>query len=137
MSSPPQDMRAFNEKLIADFRATGGRMTGQMEGRQLLLLTTKGARSGEPRTVVIGYRPLGDAYAGIASNNGAPKPPSWFHNLMADPNATVEVGPDKLQVTARVAEGDERDQAARVIEYLEQEQAKAGREIPVVLFEPA
>src|SRR5947207_11826928 len=93
----PQDMKAFNQKLIVEFRAGGGKLSGPMEGRQLLLLTTKGARSGEERTVVIGYRPYAEAYATIASNNGAPKAPAWFHNLMADPVATVEVGADKFK----------------------------------------
>jgi deazaflavin-dependent oxidoreductase (nitroreductase family) len=133
--SIPQDMKAFNQKLIAEFRGSGGRLSGQMEGRQVLLLTTKGARSGEPRTVVIGYRPHGDAYAVIASNNGAPTPPAWYHNLMADPVATVEVGPEKFEVKARVAEGEEKEQAARHIEYLESQQEKAEREIPIVLLE--
>ena len=135
--SMPQDMNAFNEKLIADFRATGGRMSGQMQGRQLMLLTTTGARTGRPRTVVIGYRPLRDAYAVIASNNGAPKPPAWFHNLMADPVGTVEVGAEKFQVKARVAQGEEKTEAASRIEYLEGQQAKAEREIPIVLLERA
>lgn len=133
--SIPQDMRAFNEKLIAEFRSTGGRMGGQMEGRQLLLLTTRGARSGEPRTVVIGYRPHGTAYAVIASNNGAPSDPAWFHNLMAEPVATVEVGAEKFRARARVAEGEEREAAAKRIDYLGPQQAKTEREIPVVLLE--
>jgi deazaflavin-dependent oxidoreductase (nitroreductase family) len=131
----PQDMKAFNEKLIAEFRDTGGRLSGSMQGRQLLLLTTKGARSGAPRTTVVGYRPNGDGYAVIASNNGAPKAPAWFHNLMADPSATVEVGPEKLQVTARVASGAERAELAKRIEYLGGQQAKTEREIPIVLLE--
>ena len=133
--SIPNDMRAFNEKLIADFRATAGRMSGQMEGRQLLLLTTTGAKSFAERTVVVGYRPYGDRYAVIASNNGAPSPPHWFANLKANPTATVEVRADKFQVKSRVAEGAERAEAAKLIEYLEQQQTKAGREIPVVILE--
>jgi deazaflavin-dependent oxidoreductase (nitroreductase family) len=128
-------MRAFNEKLIADFRATGGRMSGQMEGRQLLLLTTTGAKSFAQRTVVLGYRPYGDRYAVIASNNGAPSSPHWFANLKANPVATVEVGAEKFEAKARVAEGAERAEAAKLIDYLEQQQAKTGREIPVVILE--
>ena len=131
----PQDMKAFNQKLIAEFRANGGKLSGPMEGRQLILLTTKGAKSGEERTVVIGYRPYGDAYATIASNNGAPKNPAWFHNLMADPAATAEVGQEKFEVRARVAEPDERAELAQRIEYLEQQQARTGREIPIVVLE--
>jgi deazaflavin-dependent oxidoreductase (nitroreductase family) len=130
-----QDMKAFNEKLIADFRATGGRMSGQMEGRQLLLLTTKGARTGEPRTVVMGYRPYGDGYAVIASNNAAPEPPRWYHNLMADPTATAEVGADKFRVRARVARAEERPELERRIEYLADQQAKTKRQISIIVLE--
>jgi deazaflavin-dependent oxidoreductase (nitroreductase family) len=131
----PQDINAFNEKLIAEFRANAGRLSGPMEGRQLLLLTTKGARSGMERTVVVGYRPHGDSYAIIASANGAPKAPAWYHNLMADPVAAAEVGPEKFQVRARVAEAGERAELAKRIEYLESQQAKTNREIPIVVLE--
>jgi deazaflavin-dependent oxidoreductase (nitroreductase family) len=133
----PQDMKAFNAKLIEEFRANGGKLSGPMEGRQLMLLTTKGAKSGQERTVVIGYRPYGNDYAAIASDNGAPKDPHWFENLMADPKktATVEVGAEKFEARARVAGGDERDQIAKNIEYLAPQQARTKREIPIVVFE--
>ena len=131
----PPDMKAFNSKLIDEFRANKGELSGQMAGRQLLLLTTKGAKSGTEHTVVIGYRPYKDNLAVIASNNGAPKPPAWFHNLQANPVGTVEVGPDKYQVRMRVAEPDERSEAGKLIEYLEPQEAKAGHEIPVLILE--
>jgi deazaflavin-dependent oxidoreductase (nitroreductase family) len=130
-------MKEFNDRLIEEFRATGGRLSGQMQGRQVLLLTTKGSRSGAQRTTVVGYRPYGDAYAIIASNNGAPKPPAWFHNLLAEPAATIEVGAEKFQVRARVARAEERPELTKLIEYLEPQQAKAGREIPIVVLERA
>jgi deazaflavin-dependent oxidoreductase (nitroreductase family) len=130
-------MKAFNAKLIAEFRAHKGRLSGQMAGRQLLLLTTRGAKTGADRTVVVGYRPYNGELAIIASNNGAPQPPAWFHNLQKDPEATVEVGPDKFKVHTRVAGPDERPKAAKVIEYLEQQQAQTGREIPIVILERA
>jgi deazaflavin-dependent oxidoreductase (nitroreductase family) len=133
----PTDMKAFNAKLIEEFRAHKGRLSGQMAGRQLLLLTTKGAKSGAEHTVVIGYRPYKDDLAVIASNNGADRPPAWFHNLQADPVATVELGPERFQVHTRVAGPDERPQAAKAIEYLEPQEAKAGREIPVLILERA
>src|SRR6266446_4957474 len=88
----PADMKAFNAKLIEEFRAGNGHLSGPMAGRQLLLLTTTGARSGEQRTAVVGYRPYGDGLAIIASDNGAPRAPKWFANLTKDPVATVEVG---------------------------------------------
>src|SRR2546423_3901492 len=89
----PSDMKAFNEKLIAEFRANHGRLSGQMAAREPMLLTTTGARSREPRTVVVGFRRSGERYLTIASNNGNDKAPFWFRNLLADPIATVEVGP--------------------------------------------
>jgi deazaflavin-dependent oxidoreductase (nitroreductase family) len=132
----PQDMRAFNKNLIIDFRATQGRMTGQMEGRGILLLTTKGSRSGEPRTAVLGYGRQGDRYVVIASNNGAPKAPAWYHNLLAHPEATVEVGPDKFEVRATTAKPEERDELAKAVPYLESQQKLTTRQLPLVVLEP-
>ena len=133
--SIPADMKAFNQKVVAEFRANGGRLSGPLEKSQVLLLTTKGAKSGREHTVVIGYRPHGRAYGVIASNNGARGAPHWFHNLMADPTATVEVGADRFRARARVAESGERAELARKIEYYAQQQAKTEREIPIVVLE--
>jgi len=129
-------MNAFNAKVIEEFRANHGQLSGQMAGRQVLLITTKGAKSGKERTAVIGYRPYKDAVAVIASANGAPKSPAWFHNLQADPRATVEVGPDKYQVRARVVDDPkERAEIAQKIDYLAPQQAKTERQIPVLVLE--
>ena len=141
MSSQPQrpqippDMKAFNAKLIQEFRATGGKLSGPMEGRQLLLLTTTGSKSFAPRTVVVGYRSYGDRYAIIASDNGAPKSPHWFANLQTSPVANVEVGAENFQVKARVADPAERTELAKLIEYLDQQQKLTSREIPIVVLE--
>lgn len=129
-------MNEMNRKIIAEFRATKGQLSGRMAGRQLLLLTTKGARTGEPRTAVVGYRRSGDTYVVIASANGAAANPAWYINLLADPVATIEVGPEKLKVRARTAKGKERDKLAKVVEYLEPQQEKTSRQIPVVALEP-
>lgn len=131
----PSDMKAFNEKLIAEFRANHGRLSGRMANSRVLLLTTTGRKTGQPRTAVIGYRRDGDRYLAIASNNGVDKAPSWYFNLQANPIATVEVGSDKLQVRASVAAGGERNRLAPMIEYLPDQQAKTRREIPIVIFE--
>src|SRR5438105_15090621 len=131
----PTDMKAFNSKVIEEFRANGGQLSGPMEGRQLLLLTTTGAKSGQQRTVVIGYRPYGDDLAIIASDNGAPKAPKWFANLTKDPVATVELGKEKFRVRTRIASGDERSRVARLIEYLGPQQERTQREIPIVILE--
>lgn len=128
-------MKAFNDRLIAEFRANRGQLSGQMAGSRLLLLTTTGAKSREPRTVVIGYRADGDRLVAIASANGSERAPAWFHNLRVNPVATVEVGPDKYQVKARVAGPGERVELAKVVEYHERQQALTSREIPFVVFE--
>src|ERR1700687_2509020 len=88
----PADMKAFNQKLIADFRANHGQFTGDMAGRSLLILTTTGARSGKERTTVLGYGRDGDRLVVIASDNGAPAAADWYRNLLARPIATVEIG---------------------------------------------
>ena len=116
----PTDMNAFNAKLIEEFRANHGHL------------------SAEERAAVIGYRPYKNGLAVIASANGAPKSPAWFHNLQADPHASVEVGADKYEVKARVVDDpQERAEIARKIEYLEPQQAKTSRQIPVLVLERA
>jgi deazaflavin-dependent oxidoreductase (nitroreductase family) len=112
-----------------------GQLTGQFAGTHPLLLTTTGARSRRPRTVVLGFRQHGDLLLAIASNNGSDAAPLWFHNLMTDPVATVEVGAEKFKVRARVATPDERPEFAPRIDYLERQQALTQREIPIVVLE--
>lgn len=131
----PSDMKTFNEKLIAEFRANHGKLSGPMAGREPMVLTTKGSKSGRDRTVVVGYRRAGDLYLAIASNNGNDAAPSWFNNLQADPIATVELGQDKFKARARVATPQERPEFAKLIEYLERQQALTSREIPIVVLE--
>ncbi len=128
-------MRDLNRQIIEEFRATKGQLSGRMAGRQLLLLTTTGARTGEPRTAVVGYRRSGDIFVVIASANGAAAHPAWYVNLLANPNATVEVGPEKLNVRGRTAKGKERDKLAKLVEYLEPQQKLTSRTIPVVALE--
>lgn len=127
-------MLAFNRKLIEEFRANRGRLSGNMAGRSLMLLTTTGARSGEPRTAVMGYRKDGDRYVVIASGNGAPSHPAWYRNLQANPIATVEVGPEKFEVQASTAGPEERGQLAMLIPYLESQQKLTTRQIPIVVL---
>jgi deazaflavin-dependent oxidoreductase (nitroreductase family) len=132
----PPDMKAFNAKLIADFRANHGQFTGDMAGRGLLILTTTGARSGEPRSVVLGYGRQGDRLVVIASDNGAPKAPAWYHNLLANPTAIVELaGPERFDVRATTARSEERDELAKALPYLGQQQSLTERELPIVVFE--
>lgn len=131
----PPDMKAFNRALIQEWRANSGRLTGRLAQSRLILLTTIGARSGEPRTVVIGYRPHAEELVAIASNNGAPNDPAWYRNLLARPTATVELGAEKFEVRARTARPEEREEYARLVEYLESQQKLRDREIPIVILE--
>src|SRR5215471_14761276 len=90
------------------YETTDGRIGANLGGRPMLLLRTVGRRSGEPRTAALLYVRDGDAYAVIASKGGAPRHPAWFHNLMARPDAEIQVGRERMPVHARVAEGKER-----------------------------
>lgn len=133
----PTDMREFNKKVITEFRANYGEFSGPMAGRSLLLLTTTGARSGESRTTVVGFGRHGDKLVVIASDNGAPVAPDWYHNLLANPSATVELGPERFEVRATTAEPEQRDELAKAVPYLKQQQSLTQREIPLVVLERA
>ncbi|MGW7362614.1 nitroreductase/quinone reductase family protein [Streptomyces sp. NPDC054841] len=130
----------FNQQVIDEFRANGGRVGGYFEGARLLLLTTTGARSGAPHTTPVGYLPDGgERVLVIASAGGAPKNPDWFRNLLAHPRLTVEDGVFTYEARAVVLEGAERDAAfARAVEAdpgWADYQAKTERVIPVVALE--
>jgi deazaflavin-dependent oxidoreductase (nitroreductase family) len=132
----------FNREIIEQFRANKGTMvSGMFKGGSLLLLTSTGAKSGQPRINPLAYSRDGDRYVIIASKNGAPTNPDWFHNVVAHPEVTVEVGPERFPATASVAEGAERDrlyaaQAALMPGFAEYEK-KTTRRIPVVVLERA
>ena len=105
----------------------------------MALLHTRGAKTGRERVNPVVYQPVGDAIAVFASKGGADTNPDWFHNILANPRFTVEVGTDTYEVQARVAEGDERDpiwerQKQLMPGFAEYEQ-KTAREIPVVVLE--
>jgi deazaflavin-dependent oxidoreductase (nitroreductase family) len=128
----------WNAKIIEEFRANGGKVGGQFEGAPLLLLTTTGRRSGQPRTSPIMYLDDGAGrWLVFASKAGADADPAWFLNLQADPEVTVEIG-DRSDVVARatVLDGPERDRwyAEQVRRYpgFGEYQAKTDRVIPVV-----
>jgi deazaflavin-dependent oxidoreductase (nitroreductase family) len=107
-----------------------------MAGRSLVLLTTTGARSGQPRTAVLGYGRVGDDYVTIASNNGAPAHPAWYRNLLANPIATLEVGGDKFEVRASTAAPEDREQLGAAVPWLRSQQELTSREIPLVVLHP-
>jgi deazaflavin-dependent oxidoreductase (nitroreductase family) len=99
----------FNDKIIEEFRANGGTVGGPFGGAPLLLLTTTGAKSGRAYTTPVMYLPDGERMVVFASKGGAPTNPAWFHNLVAHPDAQVEVGDESFPVRATVTSGQERD----------------------------
>jgi deazaflavin-dependent oxidoreductase (nitroreductase family) len=131
----------WNSKIIEEFRANGGRVGGPFEGGTLLLLHTTGARTGQERVNPVAYQKVDQGYAVFASKAGAPTHPDWYHNLVAHPDVEAEIGDQTVRLTARVAQGQERDSIwARQKQtnpgFAEYEQ-KTTRQIPVVILEPA
>jgi deazaflavin-dependent oxidoreductase (nitroreductase family) len=131
-------MSDFNEKIIEEFRANAGKVGGPFEGSPLALLTTVGARTGRSRTSPVGYLPDGGRVLVVASNAGAASHPAWYHNLLANPQATVEIGAETYEATAVPATREERDRLfARVVEAAPgygDYQTMTSRIIPVVAF---
>ncbi|MEV4106860.1 nitroreductase family deazaflavin-dependent oxidoreductase [Nonomuraea sp. NPDC049695] len=126
----------FNQQIIDEFRANEGRVGGMFEGAPLVLLTTTGAKSGNPSTTPMMYLADGDRYIVIASNAGRDHHPAWYHNLRATPEATAELGTETFEVKAVVVEGAERDELyARMAEKwpgFREYETKTSRLIPVI-----
>src|SRR5947207_10308989 len=138
--SDPNEPQQFNRNLIAEYRANGGKVTGIFANAPLLLLTTTGARSGRPRTSPLVYTTDGDRLVVIASKGGAPTNPDWYHNLLAHPKVTAEIGTGTVELIARMARDDEREpiwtaQKAAYPGFADYEQ-KTTRQIPVIILEP-
>ncbi len=102
-------MSDFNTQVIEEFRANAGKVAGPFEGAAMVLLTTTGAKSGKPRTTPLVYLPHGDRVIIFASKAGAPTNPDWYHNLVAHPTVTVEIGTDTYEATAVEITGEERN----------------------------
>ena len=92
-----ETMKAFNANIVDEFRANGGKVGGPFEGGTLLLLTTTGAKSGQPRLAPLAYLTIDDKMIIIGSKAGADTNPDWVHNLRANPQAHIEVGTDGLR----------------------------------------
>ena len=134
-------MSDYNREVIEEFRANEGRLGGPWEGRNLLLLTTTGRKSGRQYTTPVVYTPDDDRLLVYASQGGAPDHPDWFLNLVANPQAVVEVGPERYEVIATPLEGEERDrefarQVERAPQFGEYEK-RTSRVIPVVALRRA
>ncbi len=133
-------MTDWNAKIIEEFRANAGNVGGQFQGAPLLLLHTVGAKSGLPRLHPMMYQSVAGSFAVFASKAGADTNPDWYHNLVANPDATIEVGTQTVEVTARVAGEAERDpiwreQKRRYPGFGDYE-TKTSRVIPVVILDP-
>ncbi len=134
--STPAD---FNERIIEEFRANGGRVGGMFDGMTLLLLHHTGARSGRSRVNPLAYQRDNDRYVVFASKAGAPTNPDWYHNLRGAPQVTIEVGTETIDVIASEATGEERERLFRTqaehprfAEY----EARTERVIPVIVLTP-
>jgi deazaflavin-dependent oxidoreductase (nitroreductase family) len=130
----------WNAKIIAEFRANGGKVGGNFEGAPLLLLHTTGAKSGQARVNPVMYRAVDGGYAVFASRGGSPNNPDWYHNLVANPAVHAEIGTQTVALTARVAGDAEREpiwtaQKADYPGFAEYEKSTT-RQIPVVILEP-
>jgi deazaflavin-dependent oxidoreductase (nitroreductase family) len=128
----------FGDEHVRVYRETAGERGYHWRGTTILLLTTKGRRSGEPRTTPLIHRTDGGRWIVVASKGGAPQNPSWFENLLADPEATIQVQGDEVPVRASTAEGAERgrlwSEMTEVWPAYDEYQGWTDREIPVVVL---
>jgi deazaflavin-dependent oxidoreductase (nitroreductase family) len=132
---------SFNDDVVAEFRANGGRVGGALAGTPILLLHHTGARSGSERVTPVAYTARDDgAFVIVASNGGSEENPSWYHNLRANPRIEVEVGTDRVAALARELDGADRAAAwPRLIESapsIGEFQARTARRIPVFVLAP-
>jgi deazaflavin-dependent oxidoreductase (nitroreductase family) len=130
----------WNKAIIEEFRANDGRVGGHFEGKPLLLLHTTGAKSREERVNPVAYTQDGDKLVVIASKGGAPSHPDWYHNIVAHPHVTVEVGTEKIEATASVVQEPERrrlyDKMVQVMPGFAEYEKKTTRSIPVIVLTP-
>lgn len=132
-------MNDWNRRTIQEFRENKGKVGGNWEGRPLLLLTTTGAKSGQGHTNPVMYMRKGDRLYIFASKAGAPSNPDWYHNLLAHPGVTVELGNEKFTAIAKPVTGEERDSIyakwAEMYPQFREYQDKTTRKIPVIELE--
>jgi deazaflavin-dependent oxidoreductase (nitroreductase family) len=135
---PDSDDELFGAEHVRVYRETDGEHGYHWRGTTILLLTTTGRKSGEPRTTPLIHRTDGDRWVVVASKGGAPEHPSWYQNLLADPEATIEVKAEEIPVRTTTASGEERARLwslmAEVWPAYDDYQQETDREIPVVVF---
>ncbi len=129
-----------NKRIIDEFRANDGKVGGAFEGKTLLLLHTKGAKTGKERINPAAYVRDGGRFVVIASKGGAPTNPGWYHNLVANPLVTIEVGNEKFQARAAVAEEPERtrlyNKMVEMMPGFDEYRRRTRRVIPVIVLTP-
>jgi deazaflavin-dependent oxidoreductase (nitroreductase family) len=139
-ASQPTDTTLLGEEHVRVYRETNGETGYLWNGAPILLLTTKGRKSGEPRTIAIIHTPLENGWAIVASKGGSPTHPAWYLNVLDDPNVEVQVKGDVFKATARTAEGQEREAlwaaSNRTWPKYDLYQSRTDRKIPVVVLEP-
>ena len=130
------------QRFIDEFRANAGQLSGDYEGVPVLLLHTLDSTTGELHLTPLTTQPLGtnnDGWAVFASNSGREADPAWYRSLLETPEVTIEFGPDTIEVTARVAEGAEREEIwtrqKQLMPSFATYEETAGRPIPVVILE--
>jgi deazaflavin-dependent oxidoreductase (nitroreductase family) len=142
MTQTEDATKLFGKAHVRRYRETGGEV-GHVwkEGSTILLLTTKGRKSGKPRTTPLIYAHEGDRYVIVASKGGAPQNPGWYENLTRDPNVEVQVRDEVFPARARTAEGEERERlwrlANEVWPHYDEYAKRTDRLIPVVVLERA
>jgi len=137
---PTTDISLRGEEHVRLYRETNGEQGSIWNGVPILLLTTKGRRSGQPRTIAIIFTPHGDGWVIIASRGGSPTHPAWYLNLLDEPRAQVQVKGDVYEAVARTADSPEREQlwaeAVKTWPSYDIYQSRTSRQIPVVVLEP-
>jgi deazaflavin-dependent oxidoreductase (nitroreductase family) len=133
------DTKNWNDRIIDEFRANRGKVGGNFKRQPLLLLHHRGARTGAERVNPVAYQKVGNSYAVFASKGGSPTNPDWYHNLVANPRARVEVGTETFDVNARVARGEERERIWNEQKGLNpgfaDYEERTKREIPVIVLD--
>ena len=130
----------FGEEHVRTYRETDGERGYHWRGTEILLLTTRGRKSGEERTTPLIHRTDDGRWVIVASRGGTPDHPGWYHNLSDDPEVTIQLKGDVVPVRARSTEGDERERLWDLMtevwpDYVDY-QKRTDREIPVVVLEP-
>lgn len=134
-------MSEWNSGIINEFKANDGEVGGIFEGKPLLLLHHIGAKTRTERVSPLMYQRVDGAYAVFASKGGADTNPDWFHNLVANPDVSIEVRSDKIDVRARVTQGEEREriwerQKREFPQFADYEQKTSRDHIPVIVLDP-